>query len=149
MPVLESILSFTFVTQALRISVPYALPALGATYSERGGVVNIALEGMLLVGAFATVLGTFYSGSPVVGIACGIVAAGILALIHGLACVTFKVDQIITGIALNLLALGVTKFLSQLIFHSSSNSSRIPGLEQLDVLNFEHAPLLSLLLRPF
>src|SRR5258707_4920969 len=146
---LESILSFAFIAQALRISVPYALPAMGATFSERGGVVNIALEGMLLVGAFATVLGTFYTDSPLAGIFCGILAGVILALIHGVASVTFKVDQIITGIALNLLALGVTKFLSQLIFHSSSNSSRIGGLEQLDILEFEHSPLLSLLFKPF
>ena len=56
---LESIISVAFIGQALRISVPYILPALGGVYSERGGVVNIALEGMLLIGAFGTVLGTY------------------------------------------------------------------------------------------
>ena len=146
---LESVFSVVFIAQALRISVPYALPALGATFSERGGVVNIALEGMLLVGAFATTLGTFYTGNPLTGILCGAIAGGILALIHGIASVTFKVYQIITGIALNLLSLGLTKFTSQIIFHSSSNSARIVGLEQLNFLEFDQLPLISLLFRPF
>lgn len=145
----ESIFGIVFITQALRISVPYALPALGAAFSERGGVVNIALEGMLLIGAFATVLGIYYTGSPVVGIVCGIGAGSLLALIHAIVSVTFKADQIITGIALNLFSLGLTKFTSQIIFHSSSNSPRVEGLEKLNIEALDQIPLIGLLLKPF
>lgn len=126
---LDSLFSLAFVAQTLRISVPYALPALGATFSERGGVVNIALEGMMLIAAFATTVATYYTHQPLIGILCGLTAGALTALLHSVVCVTFKADQIVSGIAINLLALGLTKFSCQLIFSSSSNSARIVGLE--------------------
>lgn len=130
----DSLLSFAFIVQTLRISVPYALPALGATFSERGGVVNIALEGILLIGAFATTVGTFYTDDPLIGILCGISAGLLTALLHSVVSVILKADQIISGIAINLLAIGITKFSCQLIFNSSSNSARIVGLEHWAIL---------------
>lgn len=131
----ETIFSLAFLVQTLRISVPYALPAMGASFSERGGVVNIALEGILLIAAFATTVATFYTGSPVTGIACGMFAGVLTALLHAVVSVTFKADQIVSGIAINLFAVGITKFSCQLIFNSSSNSARIVGLEQWGVLS--------------
>jgi ABC-type uncharacterized transport system permease subunit len=130
----DSLFTLAFLLQTLRISVPYALPALGGTFSERGGVVNIALEGILLVSAFATTLGAYLSNDPLVGIACGVVAGLLTALLHGVITIRFKADQIVSGIAINLLAVGVTKFSCQLIFNSSSNSARIVGLEGIGCL---------------
>jgi simple sugar transport system permease protein len=127
---IETIFSVVFLIQVLRISIPYALPAIGATFSERGGVVNIALEGILLISAFATTVATFYTGSPAAGIAAGMIAGIVTALLHAVISVTFKADQIVSGIAINLFAVGITKFSCQLIFNSSSNSARIVGLEQ-------------------
>ncbi len=127
---LESIVSLAFLSQTLRISVPYALPALGATFSERGGVVNIALEGILLISAFATTLGVFFTGSIIIGIFCGVLAGSATALLHSLITVTLKADQIVSGIGINLFAIGITKFSCQIVFNSSSNSSRIAGLEE-------------------
>ncbi|MBI1803486.1 MAG: ABC transporter permease [Ignavibacteriae bacterium] len=141
---LESILNIAFLAQSLRISIPYALPALGATFSERGGVVNIALEGILLISAFATTVGVFYTESVLVGILCGISAGILTALFHSIVSVTFKADQIVSGIGINLFALGITKFFCQLIFNSSSNSARIVGLEQWTFL-----PALPILGNPF
>jgi simple sugar transport system permease protein len=126
----DSILSIAFIVQSLRISVPYALPALGATFSERGGVVNIALEGILLMSAFATTVGTFYTNDPLFGILCGVIAGLLTAFVHGIISITFKADQIVSGIAINLCAIGLTKFSCQLLFNSSSNSDRIVGTEQ-------------------
>ena len=137
----DSLLSFAFLVQTLRISVPYALPALGATFSERGGVVNIALEGILLIGAFATTVGTFYTNDPLIGILCGISAGLLTALLHSIISVILKADQIISGIAINLFAIGITKFSCQLIFNSSSNSARIVGLEHWNI--FPDIPLLN------
>jgi simple sugar transport system permease protein len=130
----ETLFTVAFLAQTLRISIPYALPALGATFSERGGVVNIALEGILLVAAFATTVVTHMTGSPLTGITAGVAAGALVALLHSIITVTFKADQIVSGIALNLLAVGSTKFACQLVFHSSSNSARIAGLEQWTVL---------------
>ena len=147
---LESVFSLAFIAQILRISVPYALPALGATYSERGGVVNIALEGMILVGAFAATLGTYMTHNPLVGILCGIAAGLALALLHALATVIVKIDQIVVGIALNLFALGITKFSCQLFFHSSSNSERIVGMEEWSLPAVDGIPVVGMLLsQPF
>jgi general nucleoside transport system permease protein len=137
----DSILSIAFLVQSLRITIPYALPALGATFSERGGVVNIALEGILLISAFATTVATFYTGNPLFGVSCGILAGLLTGLLHGIISITFKANQIVSGIAINLLAVGITKFACQIIFHSSSNSDRIPGMEQWDA--FLSIPILN------
>lgn len=125
----DTLFTVAFLAQTLRISIPYALPALGAAFSERGGVVNIALEGILLVSAFATTVAVHYTGSPLTGIAAGVLAGLCVALLHGVISIAFKADQIVSGIAINLLAIGATKFSCQIIFHSSSNSSRIVGME--------------------
>src|ERR1041385_6197191 len=110
----DSILSIAFIVQSLRISIPYALPALGATFSERGGVINIALEGILLTSAFAATGGTYYTDDPFIGILSGISAGILVALLHSIVSITFKADQIVSGIAINLFAIGLTKFCSQI-----------------------------------
>lgn len=130
---MDNLITIAFFFQTLRITIPYLLPSLGAVFSEKGGVVNIALEGILLFGAFFTTLGTYYSGNVYIGILCGAGAGIILASVHALTVVSFKANQIVSGIALNLLALGSTKFLCKLIFSSSSNSARIPGIEMLNI----------------
>ena len=119
--------------QTVRISIPYQLSALGGVFSERGGVINIALEGLLLIGAFSYIVGNWYamkwfSGSsyenlsPLIGLLSGIISSALIGLILSIICITFKADQIITGIAINLFALGFTKFTNEIIFHSPSNS---------------------------
>jgi len=130
---LQEILTITFVLQTLRITIPYLLPSLGAVYSEKSGVVNIALEGILLSGAFAAATGTYYTGSVVFGILCGVSAGIAVSAIHSIVTVTFKANQIVSGIALNIFAFGITKFFCKIIYGSSSNSARINGLETLDL----------------
>lgn len=130
---MDEILNIAFLFQTFRITIPYLLPSLGAVYSEKGGVVNIALEGILLCGAFATTVGTFYTNSILVGMFFGVAAGVFIALIHAYVTITFKANQIVSGIAINILAFGVTKFFCKIIFNSSSNSARITGLESLNL----------------
>ncbi len=130
---LESLISIAFLFQTLRITIPYFLPSLGAVFSEKGGVVNIALEGILLTSAFFTTVGTYYFHNIFAGVLFGIAAGVIIALIHAITTITFKANQIVSGIALNLFALGLTKFFCKIIFNSSSNSSRIAGLESVQL----------------
>lgn len=125
---ISQILSLAFLAQTVRITVPYALASLGGVYSERGGVTNIALEGIMLNGAFSATVGTYYTGSPLFGIACGLAGGLLTSLLHAIISINIKADQIISGVAINLLAVGITKFVLQIIFHSSSNSDRIAGL---------------------
>ena len=134
---LDNILNYAFFMQTLRITIPYLLPSLGAVYSEKGGVINIALEGILLIGAFFTTVGTYYYQSVLIGILFAVLAGLAVALLHAIATVTFKADQIVSGIAINLFAIGLTKFFCKIFFNSSSNSDRIIGLETLNI------PLLS------
>ena len=118
-----------FLAATLRISVPYVLASLGATFSERGGVINIALEGVMLSGALAYVLGAHATGSAWAGLATAIAAGLATAALHALVTVRFRADQITSGLGINLLAAGLTRFVLKQVFHSSSNSSRVAGFE--------------------
>jgi simple sugar transport system permease protein len=118
-----------FVAAAVRISVPYALASVGACFSERGGVINIALEGIMLNGALAYTLGAHASGSAAWGLAAAVVAGLLTAGLHAFVTVGLRADQITSGLGINLLAAGLTRFVLTQVFHSSSNSSRVPGVE--------------------
>lgn len=137
-----------FLAQVLRISVPYGLAAVGGAFSERSGVINIALEGILLAGAFGAVAGTLQTGSPVLGVGCGVLTGCALAAVHGLVTVYGKADQILSGLALNLLALGGTQALLKMLFESSSNSPRIDGIEPLVEARGPVGAILGLLTHP-
>jgi len=135
-----SLFTIALFVQAIRISVPYVLAALGGTFSERGGVVNIALEGMLLTGAFSCVVATYYAQgwfatpeqgaalAPWIGVIAALVSGLALGLVLALATVGAKADQIICGLAINIFAAGATRFALQPIFGSNANSATIPTL---------------------
>ena len=131
-----------FIAATLRISVPYTLAALGSTFSERGGVINIALEGMMLNGALAYVLGAHWTGNPWAGVAAAIVAGVLTGSLHAVVTVRFGADQITSGLGINLLAAGLTKFVLTQVFHSSSNSSRVVGLPDWDLFGLAQLPAL-------
>ncbi|MGH7725447.1 MAG: ABC transporter permease [Candidatus Eiseniibacteriota bacterium] len=117
-----------FVAQMVRISVPYALAAVGGTMSERGGVINIALEGMLLLGALGYTLGAYWTGNAWLGLGAAALAGVLTAAVHAIVTIGFKADQITSALGINLAAVGLSKFLLKEIFGSSSNSSRVAGL---------------------
>ena len=131
-----------FIAATLRISVPYALAAAGASFSERGGVINIALEGMMLNGALAYTLGAHATGNPWAGVVAALLAGVLTAALHALVTVYFRADQITSGLGVNLLAMGLTKFVLAGVFHSSSNSSRVPGLELVSLFGLDRVPAL-------
>ncbi len=95
----------------LRMATPLGFAALGGIYSERAGVINLALEGMMLIGAFGYVVGTQATSSTEFGLLVGLGFAVGLALLHAVATVTFHAEQVVTGIGLNILALGITESL--------------------------------------
>ena len=119
----NEILSQTFMIGVLaagvRLATPILLAALGEVFAERAGVLKISIEGEMLVGALAGFLGTFYLKNLWVGIFIGMGAAALFSLIAGLFSITLKVDQVITGITLNILALGLTSFVYRFILGKS------------------------------
>ena len=117
-----------FIAQTFRIAIPFLFAAMGGVMSERAGLVALSLEGYMLGGAFCAVIGSFYSGSAVVGVLVGVAAGVALALLYGAAAIRFKADQIVIGIAINLLVAGLTTFFLRLAFDSSSNSPRVNGI---------------------
>jgi simple sugar transport system permease protein len=117
----------TFLTQMIRIAIPYLFAASGGVVAERAGIVSLTLEGFMLSGAFGAVLGANYSGSPWVGVLSGILGGLIFSLIHAVATIRYRADQVVVGVAINLLAIGVTRFFLKLFFDSSSNSPRVTG----------------------
>ena len=122
-------LPLAFFFQGLRISVPYVLAALGGTVSERAGVVQLGLEGMLLAGAFAATVAAHFTGSAAMGLLGGVGGGLIIAALHAIAVIYGRAEHVIAGIAVNLLALGATRFLLKLVFHSASSSPPVPGLD--------------------
>src|SRR5579884_3706322 len=95
----------------LQFATLLLLPALGGVISERSGVVNIAMEGMMLVGAYAAVMTTKSTNSVFVGILGAMVAGALISLVHAVVSINFKADQIVSGVAINIAALGLTNYL--------------------------------------
>jgi len=126
------------------------LPALGGVISERSGVVNIAMEGMMLTGAFASVMITLAMhniGLPdflsvILGVLGAILAGGLMALIHALVSINFKANQIISGIAINIIALGLTSYLVFILTPSGQGVPSLPG--NLRLPTFPWGPLASI-----
>jgi simple sugar transport system permease protein len=95
----------------LRMAAPLIFAAMGGLLSERSGVMNIALEGMMLIGAFFGVVGTYYLHNVWLGVLLGMAGAAVAGLIHAFWCITLRADQIVAGTAINLLGSGATVFL--------------------------------------
>lgn len=104
---------------SIRLAIPYTLAGLGGTYSERSGVVNIGLEGMMLTGAFTAVAVTNTTGNAWVGLLAAILVGMLLGLVHAVVCVTFKADQIVSGLALIVFAAGITVFCAWLLYNQT------------------------------
>jgi general nucleoside transport system permease protein len=108
---LQLFISPTLWKLTLESGVLLLLPALGGVISERSGVVNIAMEGMMLIGAFAAIVGINAFGNPWIATLVAMLAGGLLALVHAVVAIYFRANQIISGVAINIFALGITAFL--------------------------------------
>jgi len=120
-------IALAFLAQTLRIAIPYLFAAAGGVISERAGLIALTLEGYMLGGAFCAALGSYYSGSAWVGVLAGAAGGVALALLYAISAIRFLGDQVVVGIAVNLLVIGLTRFFLRLAFDSSSNSPRVAG----------------------
>ena len=120
----------------LRVSTPLIFAALGGMFSERSGVINIGLEGLMLVGAFGAAVVTYATHSPWLGSAGGMVAGVLLAAVYALFVIWLRANQIVAGTAINMLALGLTPFVCKILYDVTGQTPNIPMAER-----FQSAPL--------
>ena len=120
-------IAFAFFAQTLRIAIPYLFAATGGVVSERAGLIALGLEGYMLAGAFGAALASYFSGSPWIGLLGAIASGFAIAALYAVAAIRFRADQVVTGIAINLLVIGLTRFFLRVTFHSSANSPRVAG----------------------
>ena len=123
---MAELFTISLIWSTVRLSTPLILAALGGLFSERSGVINIALEGMMLSGAFTAAAVTYATGSPWLGLAAAVGAGIAIALIHAVACIRYRADQVVVGTALNILMLGLPGFLSGAFFLSSGSTPQLP-----------------------
>ena len=117
-------------TSTFSMSVPLILAALGGVISVRSGIMALGLESMMTMGAFCGVLGSYFTGNVAAAILCGIAGGALFGLCHGILSVRYKVNQVISGIGLNLLAVAATTLLMQLIWNNKGSSPQVASIKQ-------------------
>ncbi|MEJ8572775.1 ABC transporter permease [Microbaculum marinum] len=125
----------------IRLAAPIALAAIGETLSERAGVINVGIEGIMLVGAFVAVLFAVQSGNPWIGLACAVLAGVAMGALHAYFVVRLKVEQIVTGIAVLFLGLGLSGYGYRLTLGEAGTAVKVPGFRELDILGLADIPL--------
>lgn len=129
----SNIFDSALLASVVRALIPILLAALGGLICERAGVFNIALEGLMLVGAFGAVAGSYFTGNAFAGVIIGVLAAMAFSMILSFGSVTRKSDPIVLGVAMNILAVGMTSFLLVALFNTQGvfNSPEIIGLKRI------------------
>jgi general nucleoside transport system permease protein len=148
---LEILTSTALYAAAVRLAVPVFLAALGETFAERAGLVNVGLEAMMLAGAFGGILGAYLTDNWLVGVAVGVAFGLAVAALQALFAVNLEADQIVSGIALNIAVLGLTGFLARTVWEAGNvpqvahtNATSLPGLGELPIFGpilFQQNPL--------
>ncbi len=131
-------------TATIFAATPLLLAALGGLLSERGGVVNIALEGIMLFGAFAAAAVTLWTGSPLLGIIAGVLTGALVGALHGTACIYLRADHVISGIAVNMFAASGTILLLKVVYGTKGSSPQLGSLKLLGVPLTVHLAVVAL-----
>lgn len=145
---MEGILDLALVSSVVRALIPILLAALGGLVCERAGVFQISLEGLMLVGAFSAVAGSFFAGSATAGVVVAMLAGALLSLVLAYGAVSRNGDPIVLGVAINLLALGLTSFLITQLFgvRGTFQDPGIVGLPRVPIPLLSGLPILGPLL---
>jgi ABC-type uncharacterized transport system permease subunit len=130
---LDEVFDASLIASMLVFATPLTLGAIGGMFSERSGVVNVALEGMMLMGAFFGIYGADKTGSWFLGILIAMLSGALLALVHAFFAVHLRADQIVGGIAINFLALGITGYFFFQLYHGANISANIPRIPNVSI----------------
>ncbi len=124
-------LPLAFFFSAITAATPLLFAAMGGLFSERSGVINIALEGLMLAGAFTAAVVTFQTGNPYLGLIAGIGAGLVTALVYAVAVIHFEADQVVAGMAINFLMLGLPALISGVIYDSTGSTPQIDQAQKI------------------
>ncbi len=122
---MSELLTLSLIFSAIRLATPLIFAALGGMFAERSGIINIALEGLMLAGAFTAAVTTYELNNPYLGLLCGMLAGAFTALIYAIAVIKFEANQVVAGTAINFLMLGLPQLLSGAIYDSSGSTPQI------------------------
>jgi simple sugar transport system permease protein len=142
MSAIGDVLSVALIAATIRMATPLVLAAIGGVLTERAGVINIGMEGMMLLGSFFGVLASHVTGSPWLGLIAGIVVGGLSGWIHAFLSIRYSANQIVSALGINVLALGLTPYLSALIWGSRGASGAVTGLPRWDIPLVKEIPLI-------
>ncbi|MFX1262582.1 MAG: ABC transporter permease [Promethearchaeota archaeon] len=126
----------------LMMSTPLVLAALGGLFSEKTGVVNIGLEGMMLIGAFSAVAATYFTNNPWLGVLAAVISGGMLAAVHAIVCVKYKGNQIVSGAGIILFAGGFTTLMLEVVWGVKGVSDSVTKLPNVVIEPIRDIPIL-------
>ncbi|MCB8817818.1 ABC transporter permease [Desulfosporosinus shakirovi] len=135
-----SFLTISIIQATVAIATPLYIGALGGLFNERVGVVNVGLDGIMLSGAFAAAITSYYTQSAWMGVLAALTVGALLGLLHAAICIEFKADHVVSGVAINILASSLTVFLLQLLFNNKGQSPSAPKIGQIS--NLDSIPIL-------
>lgn len=134
------------ISSSIRTATVLLLAALGAMTSEIVGVINIGIEGMMLLGAFAAVLGSYYSGVALVGLVSALAVGALVGFLHGFASITLRANQTISSVAINLAASGLTVFLCITLFGTAATTPPVSAIQPVQIPYLSSFPIVGELL---
>ncbi|HJQ25824.1 MAG TPA: ABC transporter permease [Blastocatellia bacterium] len=146
---MRDILNLSLLASMIRLATPLILASLGGLYSERSGVINIALEGIMLAGAFTAAAVTVFTHNPWIGMLTAMIAGLLVAGIHAVASIQFRANQVVVGTAINILFVGVPALVSGALFESTGSTPQLPREQTLpdwNIPGIDRIPVLSQLL---
>jgi general nucleoside transport system permease protein len=130
--ILIQLFGLATIASAIRAFVPLYLATLGGVFNERSGIVNIGIDGMMIFGTWFGAWGALQWG-PAAGLLTAVAAGVAVAAIHGMATITFRVDHIVSGVAINILAIGIPRFLSIAVYGQGTQSPQVRQLPKVDL----------------
>lgn len=133
----------SILARTIASATPLALGGVGGLFGEKAGISNIGLDGTMLFGAFAAVLGSYYTGNPWIGLLCAALTGTLIAALHAYFCITLKVDHSIFGIAVNILAANITVYLSSALFGNKGYTANVTKLPSISIPVLKDIPVIS------
>jgi ABC-type uncharacterized transport system permease subunit len=129
-------------SSCVRMAVPLLLAGLGETFAERSGILNIGMEGIMLVGAMVGFVGSRLTGSPWLGLCCGMLAGVLMASLHAFLTITVVADQVVSGLSINILGLGLSTLAFRALFGLAGQAIKAPGFDPIHIPGLSNLPVL-------